>query len=54
MAPGQSTQREIATFYYPMRGNGIPGIGGTGGMEPAVISQEGAQADLVTGDKENQ
>ena len=54
MAFAQPAQRETAALYYTMSGNGIPGVGGAVGVEPAVIAQKGAQADLVARDEENQ
>ena len=54
MAFAQPAQRETAAFYYAMTGNGIPGVAGAAGVEPAVVAEEGTQADLVTGDEENQ
>jgi hypothetical protein len=54
MALTQSAQGKVTALDYPMGGDCFPGVGGAAGVEPAVVTQERAQAGLVAIDKENE
>jgi hypothetical protein len=49
----QPADGKIASFYYTMCGDGFLCVTGTTGVETAVVTQEWAQAGLVTGDEED-
>jgi len=54
VASGYSQQSQVASLYNAVDGNGFLGIGGTTGVETAMITHEWAEAGLVTGDQKYQ
>ncbi len=46
------TYCQIASFYYPVLGDGLLGIAGAGGVKAAIVAQERAQQHFVAGNQE--
>jgi hypothetical protein len=54
MASCHPKQGQIASLNNAVCVDRFLGIGGTAGIKPAMITQEGAEANLVAGDQKNQ
>jgi hypothetical protein len=52
MAFCQPADGKIASFYYAMCADGVLRVTGTTGIEPAMVTQERAQASSVAGNEE--
>lgn len=54
VAFGQATQREVTSFYGTVLCNSLLGIGGTTGVEAAIIAKKRTYAGFIAGYQENQ
>jgi len=54
MTPGHTQQGQIASFESTMNSDSLLGIGGTTGIEPAIIAHEWTEAGFVAGDQKYQ